>query len=1313
MSVAGTAVPGPFRGLVPFDETSAGFFFGRAGDLASLLARIGREGARVTALTGPCGMGKTSLLRAGLVPALAKQGTLGLHVGSYDALDQEIWQAASRARAETPAAGESAVDYLVRLARASRGGGLLILDHLEQVLGAPGAEAVGRLGTFLSAAATGAGPRLRLLLCVDTTHFHRLDELHAVTGFSPLPGAWIELAGLAQSQVTEILEQTVLQTGTFLENGLAALIAADLCRNGPCLPADLQIVARTVLDLRLTSIRRYERGGGAELLVHTFFDRIANEAGGRPGRRVMLDFALTPGAELGTEELETHTRVPRLQVDQAVTTLMSRGILRKRDNGRADRFTLTHPCLAPRIQAFAAADAAKIQEARRMLRKRVLAGTRLNVLELLRIHRNLAGALTADEQATVTRSFRRAIFHAGMAAVVAIGLVLAIFFDLRTSYSLDVAPADGSPSGRVVVRLGRPSLSPLYFFPSRPSFGDVIADTGFATSSVSQDLSSRIAAGRATGTLERDRRVPLPGWLRQVVAGLRPVPRGVALVLLGDPTGIVSLKQGFADPFSRRDALEALAVIGSGRAGEDEILAAALADTSAEIRRRAVEVAGTIDRRLGTGSHGTTLRSALTDRSFEVRHTVLRECTSLAPSTSAGILSVALADKDASFRKLVERAILDLAERAPAAAADTVRLALRSTDAQARRSGLALLEQVAARAPQDAADALGQIVSDDKAPEDARVAALVFLRSTGATKKLHAFLERAISPESSPRLRTAALPLYARIIDVEKAQEMAEAVSNGPPAARAAGAAIWGAVALKRPDAAANALKSLIFDPSPEVRLEAARALGHLKREGPALVQKALLDPNTEVQRAAIESAVLLSSSHSQAIADILGRAILNVRPATRPWIVEALGKIGQDRPASAMPPLARALKHGDGNTRATVAATFCLLARRHVAASPYLRVAARDADRGVRAAAAACLGSLAEGDPKAGARIAGELAAAKEASVRVAAATSLGALAPKARDLVAIPLLRLLQDSDRSVRIAALQGAHILVAGSGADGKWREDLERALAAVFGQGDPDERTLILRTATRAGLMSVVQQAARDPDEAIRLEAVRSAGTLGSAGQGILQIAVEDTAPSVRTEATRRLASVSGDGARKVLPILEAMLRSADPQVRRAGASTLGDLAGAQEATTRLLAAALRERSESVRAAAAETLGRVATREPAVATGLLQLSLRDPAYDVRIAAVWGLGAVWANAKTPVEIQAALVESEADSARRLVALEALVIQAGTGSRADEARRLLGEVASSGPPLARLAAQVGRAFLGRERTEMHAFLERLLGG
>jgi WD40 repeat protein/DNA-binding SARP family transcriptional activator len=59
----------PFKGLASFDISDAPYFFGREKLIAELVA--GLVGAQLLGIVGPSGSGKSSVMRAGLVPALA------------------------------------------------------------------------------------------------------------------------------------------------------------------------------------------------------------------------------------------------------------------------------------------------------------------------------------------------------------------------------------------------------------------------------------------------------------------------------------------------------------------------------------------------------------------------------------------------------------------------------------------------------------------------------------------------------------------------------------------------------------------------------------------------------------------------------------------------------------------------------------------------------------------------------------------------------------------------------------------------------------------------------------------------------------------------------------------------------------------------------------------------------------------------------------------------------------------------------------------------------------------------------------------
>src|ERR1035438_9430398 len=64
----------PYRGLQPFDEADAEVFYGRERLTAELVGRLARQpaGTGILVVTGASGAGKSSLLRAGLLPALAR-----------------------------------------------------------------------------------------------------------------------------------------------------------------------------------------------------------------------------------------------------------------------------------------------------------------------------------------------------------------------------------------------------------------------------------------------------------------------------------------------------------------------------------------------------------------------------------------------------------------------------------------------------------------------------------------------------------------------------------------------------------------------------------------------------------------------------------------------------------------------------------------------------------------------------------------------------------------------------------------------------------------------------------------------------------------------------------------------------------------------------------------------------------------------------------------------------------------------------------------------------------------------------------------
>jgi WD40 repeat protein len=113
----------PWPGLASFDELDSAFFHGRGAESAELLRLIARE--PLTVLFGRSGLGKTSLLKAGVFPALREADLLPVylrldHSDGAPPLREQIWRElqaacdAARVQAPRPAPGEGLWSFFHR-----------------------------------------------------------------------------------------------------------------------------------------------------------------------------------------------------------------------------------------------------------------------------------------------------------------------------------------------------------------------------------------------------------------------------------------------------------------------------------------------------------------------------------------------------------------------------------------------------------------------------------------------------------------------------------------------------------------------------------------------------------------------------------------------------------------------------------------------------------------------------------------------------------------------------------------------------------------------------------------------------------------------------------------------------------------------------------------------------------------------------------------------------------------------------------------------------------------------------------------------
>src|SRR5918992_1578553 len=143
----------PYRGLVPFTERDSDFFFGRGAEREIIAANL--IASRLTLLYAPSGVGKSSVLLAGVVHDLGVMAEDDVARGAppeYVPVVVRRWRedplgavgtaAASRVRlllgqeavADGPAAGEGLLEQLADWAHRTDSTLLLVLDQFEEFL---------------------------------------------------------------------------------------------------------------------------------------------------------------------------------------------------------------------------------------------------------------------------------------------------------------------------------------------------------------------------------------------------------------------------------------------------------------------------------------------------------------------------------------------------------------------------------------------------------------------------------------------------------------------------------------------------------------------------------------------------------------------------------------------------------------------------------------------------------------------------------------------------------------------------------------------------------------------------------------------------------------------------------------------------------------------------------------------------------------------------------------------------------------------------------------------------------------------------
>ncbi|MFF1344283.1 trypsin-like peptidase domain-containing protein [Streptomyces sp. NPDC058290] len=267
----------PYRGLEPFTGEHAEWFHGRDAAIERVLASLAEH--RHALLLGPSGSGKSSLIQAGVLPALAAGGLPGSDrwLPVLTRPGQDLW--AELERADLPRVGTDGIVTAAERRLATEPAYqrmLLVIDQFEELLTQPSSGPQPPDGPLNAleqiTAAISSHTAISVILVMRDDFYPRLAALAPDLLDAAAPGLLNVPATLSLQDLQAIITLPAHAAGAHFEEGLPERIISNLLANGHTGPAARRTPVTLLPPLELALSQLWERRQDGYLTHQAYHD---------------------------------------------------------------------------------------------------------------------------------------------------------------------------------------------------------------------------------------------------------------------------------------------------------------------------------------------------------------------------------------------------------------------------------------------------------------------------------------------------------------------------------------------------------------------------------------------------------------------------------------------------------------------------------------------------------------------------------------------------------------------------------------------------------------------------------------------------------------------------------------------------------------------------------------------------------------------------------------------------------------------------------------------------------------------------------